>query len=107
MYIQENSPPESVLKDLAAKYSNRDSHVTIATCNVANNDVPVPIYSVPTIKLYPAHNKRTPIEYFGETDDVKQYVDFIETESQQDSKSKSISRTNSPTTSEIKGKGGM
>ena len=93
---EDNNPPHTVLKSLANEYSNSDSHVTIARCNVADYDVPVRIYNIPTIKLYPSGRKRLPVEYFGRKDSLEQYKHFIENESPQDTRFKPVSRRNSP-----------
>jgi hypothetical protein len=57
-----------------------DIKITFARCNVAEVDVPVEVYHLPTIKLYPAENKRAPVEYFGKEDDIEQYKNFIKEE---------------------------
>lgn len=68
---------------------------------MAENDVPVRIYHIPTIQLYPADRKQSPVEYFGEKEDINQYIEFIQTQGPQDSRIKSVSRTSSPTANEI------
>jgi hypothetical protein len=103
LIFQENKEPKLPLKGLVDMYSNRDSHVIVARCNVAENDVPVRIYHVPTIQLYPADRKQSPVEYFGEMEDINQYVDFIQTQGPQDPRFKPVSRTGSPTASEVEG----
>jgi hypothetical protein len=95
--FQENQEPKLPLKGLADSYNDRHSHVIIARCNVAENDVPVRVYHTPTIRYYPIHGKRSPIEYFGEKEDVNKYIDFIQNEGPQDSKLKPVSRRNTAT----------
>lgn len=74
-------PLGSVLRTLATDYDmDMESKITLARCDVAQNDVPVEVYHLPTIKLYPAEKKRAPVEYFGRDDDVNQYKSFIKEE---------------------------
>lgn len=70
---------------------------------MAENDVPVRIYHTPTIRFYPARGKLSPIEYFGEKEDVDQYITFIQNEGPEDPKLKPISRKNTPAAGEIQG----
>ena len=102
--MQENKEPRLPLKGLADSFSNRDSHVIIARCNVEENDVPVRVYHTPTIRFYPAHGKLVPLEYFGEKENVDQYIEFIERAGPKDSKLRPISRRSSPSASELQGK---
>ena len=64
------------MEELVKTYE-KDPKVVIARCNIAQNRVPVEIYQVPTIKLYPAEKKRLPVQYFGSKDDVEQLKRFI------------------------------
>lgn len=73
------NPLKDVLQRLVNTYQDAQN-VTIASCDVAENDVPVEVYHIPTIKLYPAGKKRLPVEYFGKEDDVEQYKSFIRDE---------------------------
>jgi hypothetical protein len=75
----EPCPLKTVLEGLVSEYQN-EQNVTIASCDVAVNDVPVDVYHIPTIKLYPAGKKRLPVEYFGKEDDIEQYKSFIRDE---------------------------
>lgn len=49
-------------------------------CNVDKCTVPVDIYHIPTIKIYPAKNKSSPLEYFDKTTEPDRYLRFIEEE---------------------------
>src|SRR5579871_2851281 len=80
---EDNNPPKSVLRELVGEFGYNNSHVTIARCNVAENDVPVRIYDIPTVELYPAGQKRRPVHYFGNTDNIEEYIEFIESEGPQ------------------------
>jgi hypothetical protein len=81
----------SVLESLVESYNN-DSLVSIATCNIAENDVPVNIYETPTVKLYPKGKKSSPIQYFGKEDDPKQYQTFLRDETKEGERLKAESR---------------
>ena len=102
--MQEHKEAPLPLKGLADSFSNRDSNVIIARCNVGENDVPVRVYHTPTIRFYPAHGKLVPLEYFGEKENVDQYIEFIERAGPKDSKLKPISRRSFGTASEIQEK---
>jgi len=95
---EDNNPPKSVLRELVGEFGYNNSHVTIARCNVAENDVPVRIYDIPTVELYPAGQKRRPVHYFGNTDNIEEYIEFIESEGPQDTRFKPLSRRNTPET---------
>jgi hypothetical protein len=69
--------PDTVLKDLHEEYKDT---LILATCNTAQYRVPVDLFHVPTIKLYPATKKDLPVEYFGKKEDADQYVLFIQKE---------------------------
>ena len=51
---------------LAQSLSSNSKLVTIAKIDATANDVPEPIQGFPTIKLYPAGNKSSPIDYSGD-----------------------------------------
>jgi hypothetical protein len=68
-----------------------DTDITIAKCNVDEYNVPVEVYHIPTIKLYPAHKKNAPVEYFDKLTDLGQYFVFIKEER---SRRKRVQRTN-------------
>jgi hypothetical protein len=70
-----------------------DNNIIIARCNVDKNNIPVEVYHVPTIKLYPAYKKNAPLEYFDKPTDLDQYVVFIKEEGTRKLK---VRRTNSP-----------
>jgi len=71
-----------------------DTGITIAKCNVDQHNVPVEVYHIPTIKLYPAHKKNAPVEYFDKLTDIEQYCIFIKEERRM----KRVQRINSPST---------
>jgi protein disulfide-isomerase A1 len=73
-----------------------DTGITIAKCDVDQCNIPVEVYHIPTIKLYPAHKKNAPVEYFDKLTDLGQYVVFIKEEG---SRRKRVQRTNSPSLS--------
>ena len=52
-------------EDLARLYSDKLDSVTIAKVDATANDVPDEIQGFPTIKLYPAGSKDSPIDYTG------------------------------------------
>jgi len=60
-------PPSLAPKyeDLARLYSAQSSSVTIAKVDATANDVPDEIQGFPTIKLYPAGSKDSPVDYTG------------------------------------------
>lgn len=70
-----------------------DNGITIAKCNIDQCNIPVEVYHIPTIKLYPAHKKNAPVEYFDKLTNLDQYVMFIKEER---GRRKRIQRTNSP-----------
>jgi hypothetical protein len=72
-----------------------DTGITIAKCNVDQHNVPVEVYHIPTIKLYPAHKKNAPVEYFDKLTDTEQYYIFIKEERRM----KRVPRINSSSTS--------
>ena len=51
--------------------------VQVARCNVAANDVPVDVYGVPSVKLFPAGKKHLPVEFFGSLRHLQDYEEFI------------------------------
>jgi protein disulfide-isomerase A1 len=53
------------LAELYAKNKETSSKVTIAKIDATANDVPDSITGFPTIKLFPAGSKDTPVEYSG------------------------------------------
>lgn len=69
----------------------RSSKVTIAKIDATRNDVPDEIEGFPTIKLYPASSKDSPVDYIGSRtvedligfvrDNGKHHVDPYATES--------------------------
>ena len=69
--------PNTVLNAL---YNEYKENLLLATCDTAQYRVPVELFSVPTIKLYPATKKDLPVEYFGKKEDVEQYKLFIQKE---------------------------
>ena len=71
---------EKILEELVHDYANELDKISLARCNVAQYEVPVEVYHYPTIKLYPAGKKRSPVEYFGKEDDLDQYKAFITSE---------------------------
>lgn len=52
-------------EELASLYSSHSSKVTVAKVDATANDIPDEIQGFPTIKLYPAGAKDSPIEYSG------------------------------------------
>ena len=50
--------------------------VTIAKVDATNNDIPVEIAGFPTIKLYPAGAKDSPVDYVGDRS-IADLADFI------------------------------
>lgn len=79
-----------------------DKNIVIAKCNVDKNNVPVDVYHVPTIQLFPAYKKNTPVEYFDKPTDLEQYLVFMKEEG---TKKHRVRRTNSPkSTKESKGR---
>lgn len=51
--------------------------VKVARCDVAKNDVPVEVYGVPSVKLFPAGKKDMPVEFFGSQTRLHDYEEFI------------------------------
>ena len=81
-------PLEKILKALVQDYANElDTNITLARCNVAEQEVPVEVYHYPTIKLYPGGKKRFPVQYFGKEDNINQYKGFIASEGTRSDKS--------------------
>jgi len=70
-----------------------DKQITIAKCNVDLNNIPVEVNYVPSIKLFPAYRKHSPVEYFDTPTDVEQYVVFIKEEG---TKPPKVQKSNSP-----------
>ena len=62
--------------DLAAKFQSFGDKVTIAKVDATQNDVPDEIQGFPTIKLYPAGSKDSPVDYMGSrtVDDLANFV---------------------------------
>jgi thioredoxin-like negative regulator of GroEL len=81
---------KSLLDALVEAYAT-DASVTIATCNIAENDIPVEIYHVPSAKLYPEGKKSSPVDYFG-NDDVDQYKSFMRDETRKGQRLKAEER---------------
>jgi hypothetical protein len=54
--------------------------LTVAKCNVDLNSVPVELYHIPTIKIYPINQKSSPREYFDKATDFDRYVQFLKEE---------------------------
>lgn len=52
-------------EDLARLYSDNVDSITIAKVDATANDVPDEIQGFPTIKLYPAGSKDSPVDYSG------------------------------------------
>lgn len=66
-------------EELAALYFNDPSHskqVIVAKVDATSNDVPDEIAGFPTIKMFPAGSKESPIEYAGERT-VRDLAEFI------------------------------
>lgn len=59
------APKYDELAELYAKNKETSSKVTIAKIDATANDVPDSITGFPTIKLFPAGSKDTPVEYSG------------------------------------------
>jgi hypothetical protein len=67
-----------IYQSLGEKYEGSDT-IIIARCNV--REVPAKIYSVPTIKLFPANAKYLPVEYYPDSGvSLEGYVNFVEEE---------------------------
>ena len=64
--------------ELASLYADAgvDSKVTIAKIDATANDVPDPITGFPTIKLFPAGAKDSPVEYAGART-VEDFANFV------------------------------
>ena len=54
-----------------------DDKIIIARCNVDKENIPIEIYHIPTIKLFPAMKKNAPVEYFSKLTDLEEYLQFI------------------------------
>lgn len=65
-------------EELASLYADSDlsSKVTIAKIDATANDVPDTITGFPTIRLYPAGDKESPVEYSGgrTVEDMAEFV---------------------------------
>lgn len=92
-------PPESVFADLVREFHYPRSHVTIAKCNVSENDIPIRVQQSPTITFFPAGKKLTPVEYFGQISNIDHFIQFIEDEGPDERKP--VSRRNSPQAQEL------
>ena len=70
------APKYEELASLYAESPNLSSKVTIAKIDATNNDVPEAIQGFPTIKLFPAGEKDSPVEYEGDrsVDDLVEFV---------------------------------
>ncbi|KAL7942218.1 disulfide isomerase PDI1 protein [Trichoderma barbatum] len=64
--------------ELATLYANSEfkDKVVIAKVDATNNDVPDEIQGFPTIKLYPAGDKKNPVTYSGART-VEDFIEFI------------------------------
>ena len=65
-----------------------DDRIIIARCNVDKENIPIEVYHIPTIKLFPAMKKNAPVEYFSKLTDLEDYRQFIGEERETDSKNK-------------------
>ncbi|KAH6604668.1 disulfide isomerase 1 [Trichoderma cornu-damae] len=65
-------------EELASLYANSEfkDKVVIAKIDATNNDVPDEIQGFPTIKLYPAGDKKNPVTYGGART-IEDFVEFI------------------------------
>jgi len=63
-------------EELAQLYSSVSKQITIAKVDATLNDVPDEIQGFPTIKLYPAGKKDTPVDYSGSRT-VEDLIEFI------------------------------
>ena len=63
-------------EELASLYTSFSDKVTIAKVDATANDVPEEIGGFPTIKLYPAGSKDTPIDYNGSRS-IEDLITFI------------------------------
>ena len=70
------APKYEELASLFAESPSLASKVTIAKVDATNNDVPEAIQGFPTIKLFPAGQKDSPVEYSGARS-VEDFVNFI------------------------------
>ncbi|KAL4889723.1 protein disulfide isomerase [Aspergillus ambiguus] len=70
------APKYDELAELYAKNGDLSSKVTIAKIDATANDVPDSITGFPTIKLYPAGSKDSPVEYSGSRT-VEDLANFI------------------------------
>lgn len=66
-------------EELASLYANSEfkDKIVIAKVDATNNDVPDEIQGFPTIKLYPAGDKKNPVTYSGART-VEDFIKFIE-----------------------------
>lgn len=65
--------------ELASMYEKANSKVTIAKIDATANDVPDEIKGFPTIKMYAAGKKDSPVEYQGDRS-IESLMEFIKTE---------------------------
>jgi len=70
------APKYEKLAELYASNSDLSSKVTVAKIDATANDVPDEISGFPTIKLYPAGAKDSPVDYHGSRT-VEDLADFI------------------------------
>jgi len=61
---------------LAASYAPYSDKVVIAKCDATANDIADDIRGFPTIKLYPAGKKDSPVEYSGDRS-IESLIEFI------------------------------
>ena len=56
--------------------------IILAKCDIDKNCIPIEIYQLPTIKLYPgpATGKQYPVEYFDNPLSLKGYLRFLRQE---------------------------
>jgi len=82
MKYDPSEAPENVVK------------VKVGRCDVAANDVPVDVYAVPSVKLFPAGKKHLPVEFFGCLGHVPDYEEFIFGETKAGLEARASSRSN-------------
>ena len=70
---------ETTYGDLGIEYKTDDG-IVIARCNVDKENIPVEVYHIPTITLFPAKKKNDPVEYFSNLTELREYKQFIEEE---------------------------
>lgn len=66
-------------EELAQMYAGSSSKLTIAKVDATANDVPDQIKGFPTIKMYAAGKKDSPVEYSGDRS-TESFIEFIKTE---------------------------